>query len=301
MTTFGDQVYQLGGVPVGGDFTTGDVWFVHATTGSNSNDGKKPSTAFASLDYAIGNCTATKGDIIYLMPGHAETTTAIALDVAGVSIIGLGRGRARPALTATAAATDLINITVANCYFRNVRLVGAASDCTALVDLSTAANDTIFEGCFFEQAEEPLYAITLNADRCEWHNCVWTNSVNGADASIAVETTTKDCIVKDCMFNYGLYGLDLAAIYGPGDPLPEADGWIVDGCTFLGMEVACIDINSSTVANIGSIISNSTVGAAADTEDMDTLFDLACFGAINVKCTDNPDSRGVQAPLVTPA
>lgn len=106
----------------------GEVFFVNNSSvlakggvaGSNGNDGTylRP---FSTIDYAVGRCTAGRGDIIFVMPGHAETISSnaiIALDVAGVCIIGLGTGSARPTLTYTAAAATIIvsaaNVTVTN-------------------------------------------------------------------------------------------------------------------------------------------------------------------------------------------
>src|SRR5688572_29807952 len=111
----------LPGVPP----TTGAVYFVHSS-GSNGNKGTSSDQPFATIDYAVSRCAANKGDQVIVMPGHTETTTAIGLDVAGVAVIGLGFGRNRPALTATTAATDLVNVSAASCAMTNIRLVGAA-------------------------------------------------------------------------------------------------------------------------------------------------------------------------------
>lgn len=56
----------------------------------------------ATIDAAIGYTTASRGDVILVAPGHTETITGaagIALDVAGVSVIGLGTGSDRPVIT----------------------------------------------------------------------------------------------------------------------------------------------------------------------------------------------------------
>jgi len=51
----------------------GNVFWVSSTTGTDSAGyGRNPDAPVATLDYAIGLCTASKGDIVYLMPGHAE-------------------------------------------------------------------------------------------------------------------------------------------------------------------------------------------------------------------------------------
>jgi hypothetical protein len=100
---------------------------IDRSVGSNGNSGTDPLQPFATVDYAVSQCTANKGDVVIVMPGHTETTTAVGLDVIGVTVIGLGFGRNRPALTATTDATDLVNVSAANCSLQNIRLVGAAS------------------------------------------------------------------------------------------------------------------------------------------------------------------------------
>src|SRR3990167_2616461 len=82
--------------------TTGNVFFVDSGASLAVDDtahGDSPERPFATLDYAVGQCTASNGDIIYVMPGHAETISAdsgVDVDVAGVTIIGVGRGASRP-------------------------------------------------------------------------------------------------------------------------------------------------------------------------------------------------------------
>ncbi len=93
------------GIPLIGSgpvLTTGNVFFVSSTAskrGDVANKGRSPDTPFATLDFAIGRCTANNGDHIILMPNHAETITGaggITADVAGITIIGLGTYDQRP-------------------------------------------------------------------------------------------------------------------------------------------------------------------------------------------------------------
>ncbi len=89
-----------GGVPVlggGGPYmTTGTTFFVdsgHASAADSSatNWGKRKDQPFATVDYAIGKCAANNGDIIFVMPGHAENISAATSwvqDVAGVRVQG---------------------------------------------------------------------------------------------------------------------------------------------------------------------------------------------------------------------
>lgn len=77
----------------------------------------------ATIDAAIGYTTASRGDVIFVAPGHTETVTAaagIALDVAGVSVIGLGSGNTRPKITFSTATTASFDITADNCKVKNI-------------------------------------------------------------------------------------------------------------------------------------------------------------------------------------
>lgn len=93
----------------------GNVFFVHAS-GSSTVSGRDIDRPLSTIDAAINQCTAASAtrigtDFIYVLPGHTETIAAangFDLDVAGVEILGLGRGALRPTLTlgsSTAAAT----------------------------------------------------------------------------------------------------------------------------------------------------------------------------------------------------
>jgi len=84
----------------------GTVFFLDSGIGSNGNDGLSKDRPFATLDYAFSRCATNNGDYIIVAPGHAETiTAAVGLDVAGVTVVGWGRGvpgppsRARGRLT----------------------------------------------------------------------------------------------------------------------------------------------------------------------------------------------------------
>ena len=87
----------LRGVPVALPHP-GKVFWVSSTVGLNGNKGTYENP-FQTIDFAVGRCRANKGDIIFVMPGHVETVTAAAgldLDVAGITLVGLGNGNLRP-------------------------------------------------------------------------------------------------------------------------------------------------------------------------------------------------------------
>ena len=66
---------------------------------------------FNTVNYAIGQCTADRGDVVLIKPNHAETfstTTDLDIDVDGVAVIGLQQGNQRPALTFTHASASAV-------------------------------------------------------------------------------------------------------------------------------------------------------------------------------------------------
>lgn len=170
-------------------FTTGDIFFVHSGTGTDGvGYGRNPDAPCATIDYAIGLCTADKGDRIYVMPGHAETISAagaIDCDVAGISIIGLGNGTNRPTITAGTANTVDIDIDAANVTIENIRFISNFLDIAALIDVN--ADDFTLRKCEFTEAGANLNSKIIvqdaaagGSDRITIENCkcIATDSTN---------------------------------------------------------------------------------------------------------------------------
>ena len=151
ITNFPNGVSSFG-APIlagGDDFTTGNIFFVSstATAAADSTDhGTSTTQPFATIDFAIGRCTANNGDIIYVMPGHAEATVtaAITMDVAGVWVRGLGWGANRPTLTFTGTAGTIL-MSADSCRLSGIRLVPGIADVVAAITMT--ADDLIVENC----------------------------------------------------------------------------------------------------------------------------------------------------------
>jgi len=181
----------VAGVPVfgGGDGippTTGKYFFVDSGTGNNGNDGRSALRPLATIDYAIGLCTASKGDVIVVMPGHSESISgagAIAADVAGISIIGLGWGNLRPLITLATTVTT-IAVSAANVTFRNLR-IATSVDAVVKVFNITAAGCTIDAVDFVETAACACLQFILTtaaADDLTVQNCSWVQTATAATA-----------------------------------------------------------------------------------------------------------------------
>lgn len=118
----------------------GNVFWVDSGSGSNGNKGtfERP---FATIDYAVGRCKANNGDIIMVKPGHVETVTAaagLALDVAGIAIIGLGAGSSRPTVNFTTAVGADMDVDAANITVQNILFTGGIDALTGPIDVNAA-------------------------------------------------------------------------------------------------------------------------------------------------------------------
>ena len=282
--------------------STGSRFYVDsgsATGADAAGYGLSPDAPFLTLDYAIASCAENNGDIIYVMPGHAETTTAIALDVAGIKIIGLGWGRSRPTFTATTGASNLVNVTVANVWIENLRFVGAASGVLALLANSSAGTDLVVLGCSFEHGATPLLACAMSGSRFRFQGCTWLGTANGPDAAIDLQAHLKDWVVSDCQFLYGSYGLDLAVISSLVD---AQEGYLIENVRVVGIDTLLVNIASSTAAPPDGFFASGDVMASAPVSSTEVIVAAAtskgmAFG--RVFAVDAVAVSGVRVPLVT--
>lgn len=188
---------------------------------------------YATIDYAIGNCTASRGDIIFVMPGHAETISAaagIACDVIGIAIIGLGTGTLKPTLTFSTTASD-INISVANVTISGLRCVSSVNSLVNFIDVD--------EG----------YATI--------HNCDFvTGSATEAVVFIDQATTYDGLTVSGCKF---LQPTDPAGTDGAAGTgaifLVDSEDILIENCKFVGMFETAI-IHNRTTACKGLTVRN---------------------------------------------
>ena len=172
--------------------------------GDDGRAGRSKESSMATLEAALALTTASKGDIEYLLPGHAETTvTAIDLNKIGLNLIGLGNGKLRPAFTCN-AAIDCMTVTAANAriqgiYFPASTLTGVTSR------INVAAANCVIEDCVFDVGEFDLETITIAAggDDLLIRNCTFiSNAAGEGDAAIEIEAAGVDGLqVIGCHFD----------------------------------------------------------------------------------------------------
>jgi len=194
--------------------STGPAYYVHATDGSNAaGAGLHPDSPYASVAYALNNMptsAASKGAVIFCLPGHTETLSAAAgwdVDTAGVSIIGLGAGSLRPQITMGTAATVDIDIDAANVTIENVDFIANVADIVAAIDVN--ADHFTIRNCRFIEATNLNFLICIQdaaaggsdymtIDGCRAHcpDAANTHFVNFAGTGTG-HTVTNNILIGD--------------------------------------------------------------------------------------------------------
>lgn len=164
--------------------TLGTTFYVdngHASAADGSNPGTSPDAPCLTLDYAIGLCTASAGDVIIVGSRHAENLTAvdsIDCDKAGITILGLGHGNLIPTFSTTAAAGS-ITVDAANVTIKNIKLVANfATGTTAGVTITASGDGCTLDGLKFRD----------------------TSTANEFLVHVSVATTVTDLTIKNCSF-----------------------------------------------------------------------------------------------------
>ena len=217
--------------------STGRRIWVHSGTGTDQGgSGANPDDPLATLDYAVGLCTANKGDIIYLMPGHSETRTTTGeladLDIAGIIIQGLGVGADRPTFTLTHAGAK-ITVDGASITIRNIRVAANIANVAQALDVGAAADGLTIEDCEFEDGalatKELTVAIAIAAacDDVTIRNCRFLTVEGGTITSaITFEGTHDNCHVVNNYFNGDFGTAAIVGTVGAGTRMLIADNWI---------------------------------------------------------------------------
>lgn len=153
---------------------------------------------FSTITGALAQCVASRGDVIMVKPGHAETVSAaggISLNKAGVALIGLGVGSLRPTITLGTANTATISVAASNVTVQNFLFVANFLNIATCFDIANAqvATDLTIDNCEFRDTSNILNFVacvkvgtTANiADGLTFTN----NKVVGVSSAPAAGTT----------------------------------------------------------------------------------------------------------------
>lgn len=162
---------------------------------------------YATLALASAACVASRGDILFVMPGHTETissSTALTLSIAGITVIGLGKGSLRPTFTLDTAATARINVTAANITIGNCIFIANFAD-IATCFLNNAAPGFEVLNCEFRDTDAThnflaivTTTVSVNADGLKFNgNRLKITGTTAATTPIKILGTMDRIFIND--------------------------------------------------------------------------------------------------------
>ena len=304
MTTFGDQVKQFGGVPLGGGMLPllgrdATAFFVDPALGNDDNSGLTPAQAMDTVTAAFNRCTADRGDVVYLMndgntSGSARETAGIVWNKDNTHLVGLcapsinQRARITPASGSTDvnAFTPMITLSADGCIFRNISVVqGNSEDGVASVGILLSGlrnyfyNVSILTGQHANQGDEASIILRITGEENVIEHCYLGTdtiargnnnvSINVQFGSGATDQATRN-ILRDCVLP--MFADDTEPLFVGATTENDVQRW--------NMLERCTGINTGT----------STIAAAVDwtaTSGILILKDCAFYGMTDITAADN--------------
>lgn len=172
--------------------------YVSSVVGHAGSNGRSPRQAVATIAAGVALCTANVGDRVIVMEGHTETVSAAtALGIAGIDIVGLGRGRRRPTITFDTITSAGYTIAVDNVAFFNIIFVANFLSIVAPITLSTAKGFRAV-ACKFKDTSSILNFLNCvkstgaanTVDDLHLENCAWNGL--GTTSVVSFLTTAND-------------------------------------------------------------------------------------------------------------
>jgi hypothetical protein len=197
--------FLAGGTLAGAGFSfKGTCYYVDGTDGDDDNDGLTWAGAFKTIATAAALLEA--GDTIFIKGSFDEE---VEIDVAGVSIIGVGTTSNQALWTGAADEVCLTISAAADVVVKNIRFRPPAysAGTPAAISLEGASHQAQIIGCRFQGRAGSYYAI----------------KTDGGQSNV---------LIKDCEFYYVNTATHGHGIYGHTYTGSEPSGWMIEDCKF---------------------------------------------------------------------
>jgi hypothetical protein len=275
----GSKFYVDSGVATGGD-SSGSSW----------------TNAVTTIDAAIGLCTASRGDYIYVAPGHAEaiaSATGLVCDVAGVSIIGIGNGSLIPTLSLGTATSAKISVTAANVRLSNLKIISALADIAEGIDPTADADGLVVDNCIFTDGAvglELVIAINVTAD------CDNITIVNNKFSTVAAGGCANAIVLAGGSDNSVIAGNTAYGTYSAGALLASAalsvNLTVTDNIFVTTAAVAAVTLKADTTGVYARNFAGSTTTILLTVINDDAMY---CWENYD---TGAPGASGVINPAI---
>lgn len=315
MTTFGDQVFQFGGAPVGmgGVPTTfGDYWFVDPDA-TGSGNGKTMKNAFTTVGAAVAVSTTNNHDVIMMNANSSHSTAStddeLTLTNGRTHFVGLGGGsrylgqrtRWTMGVTTGSAIAVLKNTGVGN-TFTNIKFDSSDTLATSLYSVAEGGEYTQYTNCEIVKSTDldqtTAAHMLMNGDSAYMVGC----AIGSLDYEVSVKRPTmlmnrttisgkvaRDVIIEDCLFLIKTSDSDASLVHG--DNANDVERMLLfKNCGFLNAVLSSADpdqaVEFDNAQTQGSVILDNcwTLNCSA------ASLTVGVFSATSVKSTTGSEA-----------
>lgn len=260
-----------------------DSGHINALDADDTEHGLSFEKPLATIDYAIGLCTAGERSVIFVAPGHNESLANVQIDfdVSDVTVIGIGEGTNKPRIDFDHANSS-VNIGANNVHLRNLTFMPSITDVLIAVDIETTVTGTIIEDCDFAEGEsandEFIVSVALKATCTDTKikNSLFRTKVAAAGCTAAVKLTgiSDNVIIEKSRF---IGNWSTAAIHNDSGACTDL---LIDDCT---IKVKDGEPGIEVVSTTTGIIRNVCIEATGTTIDnMIVADDMSWFNNFGV-------------------
>jgi len=163
-------------------------------------------------------CAANNGDVIVLVQNHAETIGTVALDKAGITVIGLGIGTDMPTITFD-GASDEIAISAANVVVSGVRCIAGIAEVANAFDMQAGSDYSVVINCEFPEPGtatfefDKVFQMVTGADNVTIAYNTWINQAATPGATCFIDGGAAAIDSLSIIGNYINADADVAALY----------------------------------------------------------------------------------------
>lgn len=105
---------------------------------------------YTTIQAAVNAASANRGDVVVVLPGYDQSITgADSWNIAGVTILGIGRGTMRPTIRYTGASGE-VGLGANNVRVSNLRFLAAADSIARAVDIDSGFQGINVDNCLFD-------------------------------------------------------------------------------------------------------------------------------------------------------
>lgn len=305
MTTFGDMLFQLGGMPVGSGMLPlmggpGKVYFVDPANGSASNDGLSPDSALITVGAAYAKCVDKSGDTIYFLNdgnttgSSREATIPLTWSKDNVHLVGLcapvgisQRSRITPVSTAALTAAPVIDVTGNGNVFANLQIAhfGADTDSIGTQGVAVSGSRNYFHNVHIvgivnahtgDEATGVDLLIDGGQENLFVHCTIGVDTVARSTTNASVELTTAATrnVFEDCLFP--MLADNAGALFVKADGSGDLDRFVLfKGCSFINA-VESTGTSLTSACNV-----HNTAGGLVAFQDCQII------GAADIAAADN--------------